>query len=55
MTTTPGKILKSHLTVAALALLMALSYECFVFPNAFAPAGINGLAHRIGRRPGHLR
>ena len=44
MTTTPGKILKSHLTVAALALLMALSYECFVFPNAFAPAGINGLA-----------
>ena len=39
-----GKTLKSCLTVAALALLMAMSYECFVFPNSFAPAGINGLA-----------
>lgn len=39
-----GKTLKSYLTVAALALLMAMSYECFVFPNSFAPAGINGLA-----------
>ena len=38
-----GKTLKSYLTVAALALLMAMSYECFVFPNSFAPAGINGL------------
>lgn len=47
MTTTPGKILKSHLTVIALALLMALNYECFVFPNAFAPAGINGLATMV--------
>ena len=44
MSTTLGKALKSHLSIAALALLMALSYECFVFPNAFAPAGINGLA-----------
>ena len=44
MSTTLGKTLKSHLSIAALALLMALSYECFVFPNAFAPAGINGLA-----------
>ena len=39
-----GKTLKSYLTVAALALRMAMSYECFVFPNSFAPAGINGLA-----------
>ena len=42
-----GKLLKSYLTITALALLMAMSYECFVFPNAFAPAGINGLATMI--------
>lgn len=37
---TPG----SYLLVAAAACCMGLSYELFVFPNAFAPAGINGLA-----------
>jgi uncharacterized membrane-anchored protein YitT (DUF2179 family) len=36
--------IKGYLIVALLALLMAFSYECFIFPNAFAPAGINGLA-----------
>ena len=30
-----------------LALLMALNYEIFVFQNAFAPAGINGLATMV--------
>ena len=30
--------------MAGLALVMATSYALFVFPNAFAPAGINGLA-----------
>ncbi len=30
--------------MAGLALIMATSYALFVFPNAFAPAGINGLA-----------
>ena len=34
----------SYAAVAALACLMGVSYELFVFPNAFAPAGINGLA-----------
>ena len=34
----------SYLAVAGLALIMATSYALFVFPNAFAPAGINGLA-----------
>ncbi len=34
----------SYLVVAAAACCMGLSYELFVFPNAFAPAGINGLA-----------
>ena len=33
-----------YLAVAALAVLMGLNYALFVFPNAFAPAGINGLA-----------
>jgi len=30
-----------------MALLMAVNYEIFVFPNAFAPAGINGIATMI--------
>ena len=36
--------ISSYFLVAALALVMSLNYELFVFPNAFAPAGINGLA-----------
>ena len=36
--------LRSHGIIAALALVMAISYQVFVFPNAFAPAGINGIA-----------
>lgn len=31
------------LLIAATAVLMALSYNIFVFPNSFAPAGINGI------------
>ena len=31
------------LVIAATAALMALSYSVFVFPNSFAPAGINGI------------
>ena len=41
------KTVKSYGTVMALAVIMGLSYEVFVFPNAFAPAGINGLATMI--------
>ena len=33
--------------VAAMAALMALSYAVFVFPNSFAPAGINGIITMI--------
>lgn len=43
----PGQSQQSYAIVAGLALLMGLSYELFVFPNAFAPAGINGLATMI--------
>lgn len=38
---------KSYAAVAGLAAVMGISYELFVFPNAFAPAGINGLATMI--------
>ena len=37
-------ILLSYAQVVGLACLMGVNYELFVFPNAFAPAGINGLA-----------
>ena len=36
--------LRDYAITAGLACLMGVSYELFVFPNAFAPAGINGLA-----------
>lgn len=38
---------KSYLIIVVLAIFMALSYQLFVFPNAFAPAGINGLATMV--------
>ena len=39
----PGSGPRSYLTVFLLAVLMGLNYALFVFPNAFAPAGINGI------------
>lgn len=39
-----GKKCKSYLLIGLLAAAMALNYELFIFPNAFAPAGINGIA-----------
>lgn len=41
------KMIKSCLAVAGLAVLMGFNYEIFVFPNAFAPAGIHGLATMV--------
>ena len=41
------KTIRSYALVAVLAIVMALSYQLFVFPNAFAPAGINGLATMV--------
>ena len=35
--------LPGYLAVCGLAVLLGISYELFVFPNAFAPAGINGI------------
>lgn len=39
--------ISSYGLVAVLATVMSLNYELFVFPNAFAPAGINGLATMV--------
>ena len=33
----------SYLTVVLIAAVMALNYQLFVFPNRFAPAGLNGI------------
>ena len=38
-----GKKIVSYLMVVLIALMMALNYQLFVFPNNFAPAGLNGL------------
>ncbi len=36
-----------RLLIAALAVLLALAYSLFVFPNSFAPTGINGIMTMI--------
>ena len=38
-----GKKIVSYLMVVLIALMMALNYQLFVFPNSFAPAGLNGI------------
>ena len=37
----------SYITIVVIALIAALNYELFVFPNKFAPAGINGICTMI--------
>lgn len=37
----------SYLALVLTAMVMAVNYELFIFPNAFAPAGINGLATMV--------
>ena len=37
----------TYFVIAAVALLAALDYELFVFPNAFAPSGLNGICTMI--------
>lgn len=37
------KIVLSYVIVVIVAMMMALNYQLFVFPNRFAPAGLNGL------------
>lgn len=37
------KVIASYGLVVLIALMMALNYQMFVFPNRFAPAGLNGI------------
>lgn len=37
----------TYLVIAGVAMLSAVNYELFVFPNQFAPAGINGICTMI--------
>ena len=41
------KTLMDYLCIIALALLMAINFEVFIFRNSFAPSGINGIATMI--------
>ncbi len=48
----------TYLAIIGVALIAALNYELFVFPNAFAPSGLNGICtmiqHVFGIRVGYL-
>ena len=44
--TTAKKVL-TYFVIIAIALVAALNYEIFVFPNRFAPAGLNGICTMI--------
>ena len=37
----------TYLMIVGIALLCALNYQLFVFPNKFAPAGLNGICTMI--------
>ena len=37
----------TYLVIASIAMLAALNYEVFVFPNQFAPAGLNGICTMV--------
>lgn len=37
----------TYLCIAAIAMICALNYNLFIFPNKFAPAGINGICTMI--------
>ena len=37
----------TYLVIALVALLASVNYELFVFPNQFAPSGLNGICTMI--------
>lgn len=51
------KIAASYIIVILIALMMAVNYQMFVFPNRFAPAGLNGIftliQHVLGIKLSH--
>ena len=42
-----GKKLLTYAVIVAIAMICALNYELFVFPNKFAPSGLNGICTMI--------
>ena len=48
----------TYAVIAFVALISAMNYELFVFPNQFAPAGLNGICtmiqHLTGISVGYL-
>ena len=44
---TSAKKVLTYVVIMAVAVVCALNYELFVFPNRFAPAGINGICTMI--------
>ena len=42
-----GKLILTYVVILMTACLSAVSYELFVFPNRFAPAGLNGICTMI--------
>ena len=55
---TIGKKILTYCCIAILAFITSINYEIFVFPNNFAPAGINGICtmiqHIFGINLGYL-
>ena len=47
MKKTKSKKLLTYLVICAVAMMAALNYHLFVFPNKFAPAGLNGICTMI--------
>ena len=37
----------TYLVIAAVAMVASVNYELFVFPNQFAPSGLNGMCTMI--------
>lgn len=52
------KKIRTYVVIVAIALICALNYELFVFPNQFAPSGLNGICtmiqHVFGISVGYL-
>ena len=47
MKKTKSKKLLTYLVIGAVAVMAALNYQLFVFPNKFAPSGLNGICTMI--------
>ena len=41
------KVAWTYLVIMLVALLASVNYELFVFPNQFAPSGVNGICTMI--------